>query len=221
MQIRIVNNQINNPYSQKKQPSFQAKTTNPVEIIKKMYAAIDDEKMQDPKKLKAIMKEGLELITENSPLAKRGRFEFAFNAQKNALSEKLNSNDLEMQKIVINRVFDLKELSDSVNSNKVNEYIEKTIAPFIKETKNKELASYVLSKTFEKVPNRSVSSINLRIKLLNKIGSERNIYELQTYSDNSGIPKEIRENSLYQGDLKKIEKAAQKTIEKLSTYPPF
>ncbi len=223
MRVGSINNNIINAQASKQNIAFQKKTSSfdeTITIIKQANKALNKGE-ENPNKLRNVLKKVAKKLNK-SELGKVALFDIDFAKKKNFMTKELKSGIIDKQKVVIKKIFKLRENlgNDFHKLNIVNNYFMKKVIPFVQETKNKELAEYILKST-EKTPSKiSVESISERVELISELGSKNDIDELYLYTGPQlGFAHRMKQDCPC--EVEKIGNAADKAIEKLSTNPNF
>lgn len=217
MKVQNLNGQNAN-YSSNKNIGFKGQNMHPINIIERSMRTLESG-TQNPRTLRSRLRELFELAEGGmSHFSKPASFNFMFSKEKGILTKKLKSGNPVKQFEVIARIF---ELRGSLNDpTVVTAYLEKKVVPFVRDTQNKKLAEQILELTTKPISDRSATSIEERIRLINELGSKANIKELESYTGKQlGISDTVKEEC---GSwMPRINANAQSAIAKLKIASNF
>lgn len=221
MRVGIVNNhKSNTTYSYMPSiPAFQARI--PVSKEEKIARAVrlTNSSSTNPNKLREALKDMIEMAKNRDFLigeVSEAQFKYKFDRVKGSITKGLKSENIIKQKEAIDKLF---KLCEGNTHQAAEEYIFNKLVPHIVETKNKELADYILKSKNKTIANGygNYPLIERRVKLIKELGSN----EYLTYE----VPNYLHGDSEYKDTLRMryphVEKAIQETINKLETNPNF
>jgi len=153
---------------------------------------------------------------------KEAKTYISFTKTKLSMTREFKSKDINKQKAIIDKMFDLDRTPESLKT----KYVSKTLVPYITKTKNRELADYVLKSSYQDnvFDNHHLAYVEKRIKLLKELGakdqSTATFAELESYmGEQDGIAKLSKNNCPKEATRAGL--AAKEALEKLKTNPNF
>lgn len=215
MRIGIVNNNKNNLYSSKQQLMFQGVRPERATDVILNSTRVLNSKTPDVNKLKLALRKTIKALKLNTD--KNTDFILNFSNQKGSLTRKLKSNDIEKQKETIDKIFDLKSTVENKRMyiNDVDKYIWNTVVPLIQNSKNAELADYILAKVPNNIEKLSASACQERVDFIAALGNKSHIEELKRYAgEQVGISSYVKQ--VAPSYVKTVGETAEKAIESLS-----
>lgn len=226
MKLGILSN--NNLNKQNILLKFQGKRFSPRESTLKDIIGIESgtTKSLSPTKAKKAILVLLSMVKKNSPELQQARFEVACSEVLDLAKRTFKRADAspEFKKEVIDKLCALQTAKKKISSTIVSDYINKTLVTHIVETKDAELADYLLAKSQIPKNKRSADSILKRIELITKIGDATYAEELKTYINCDGLPDYLVPAFMKEGHpvaCTIIAKSAKNALKAVSEKPRF
>lgn len=199
MKVGIINNQSNTVLTKKSKISFQQR-----QILNPLSLGALHKDSHKPKLFTSI-RQVMKVLSKTAPQSKPKIVINPIDELK-VLSVNLKSKNVIIQNKAIKKIFELYTKDDFANKNAISKFVWNEMIPFIQKSNDKNLANSALNihkgitekRNLFFRSNQSDLSIMDRIKLIEAIGNDSHLKELESYMGKQrGIHGEVKNDDVF------------------------